>query len=155
MDAARQGQAESLFLAAREIAPQQRAGWLDQHCEDPSLRREVESLLAGDVDQPALSAGILTHVVGRLREPEALPDRLGPYRILRKLGEGSFGLVLLAEQAQPRRQVAVKLIKQVLDANAVRRFEYETEALGRLRHPGIAQIHDAGVVDTDVGPVPF
>ena len=151
MDAARQGQAESLFLAAREIAPQQRAGWLDQHCEDPSLRREVESLLAGDVDQPALSAGILTHVVGRLREPEALPDRLGPYRILRKLGEGSFGLVLLAEQAQPRRQVAVKLIKQVLDANAVRRFEYETEALGRLRHPGIAQILEAGSSETGAG----
>src|SRR5687767_5784776 len=70
------------------------------------------------------------------------PATLGPYRIIRILGEGGMGTVYEAEQAQPRRTVALKVIKAgFISPQLLRRFEQESLALGRLQHPGIAQIY--------------
>src|SRR5262249_26226743 len=75
------------------------------------------------------------------------------YRILRLLGTGGMGAVYQAEQQQPHRTVALKVIKPgIVTAELLRRFGHETEVLGRLQHPGIAQIYDAGTVQTDAGP---
>ena len=75
------------------------------------------------------------------------------YRILRLLGTGGMGAVYQAEQKQPQRTVALKVIKPGLVTPALlRRFEHETELLGRLQHPGIAHIYEAGTVDTPSGP---
>jgi WD40 repeat protein len=62
-----------------------------------------------------------------------------------------------AEQEQPRRTVALKVMSRALaNTSAVRRFRYETEALARLHHPGIAQIYEAGTCDDGHGhPLPF
>src|SRR4029453_8444977 len=84
------------------------------------------------------------------------PDRIGPYRILSVIGEGAMGIVYEAEQERPRRRVALKIIRPgVASPSMLRRFEHEYEFLGRLQHPGIAQIHQAGVADTGVGPQPY
>jgi WD40 repeat protein/serine/threonine protein kinase len=71
---------------------------------------------------------------------------VGPYRILRLVGEGGMGLVYLAEQTQPiRRDVALKVIKPGIGSSQVlARFESERQALAMLHHPGIAAIFDAG-----------
>lgn len=75
-------------------------------------------------------------------------DRLGEYRILRAFGQGGMGSVYEAEQDRPSRRVALKLIRPgYFSSAALRRFELEAEALGRLQHPGIAQIYEAGVTD--------
>jgi serine/threonine protein kinase len=72
------------------------------------------------------------------------------------LGEGGMGVVYLAEQDRPRRTVAIKLIRRGWSTPALlRRFEHEAELLGRLHHPGIAQIYEAGVAPTETGPQPF
>ena len=69
-----------------------------------------------------------------------LPQRVGSYRLLEKIGEGGMGVVYKAEQRHPRRLVALKLIRPMLaTARSLRRFEHEAEALGRLQHPGIAR----------------
>jgi hypothetical protein len=82
--------------------------------------------------------------------------RVGSYRIITVLGEGGMGIVYLAEQARPRRTVALKLIRPgVAGQDLVRRFEHEAQILGRLAHPGIAQIDEAGTADTGQGPQPF
>jgi formylglycine-generating enzyme required for sulfatase activity len=81
---------------------------------------------------------------------EAPPPReIGPYRLLRKLGEGGFGVVWLAEQAPPlQRQVAIKLIRPGMNTgNVLRRFEAEREVLARFDHPCIAKVLDAGATD--------
>jgi non-specific serine/threonine protein kinase/serine/threonine-protein kinase len=84
------------------------------------------------------------------------PATIGRYRILRLLGEGGMGVEFEAEQEQPRRTVALKVIKPGLaGAEMLRRFEQESQALGRLQHPGIAQIHEAGTADTGFGPQPY
>src|SRR5688572_17618698 len=77
------------------------------------------------------------------------PDRIGPFRILALIGEGAMGIVYEAEQERPRRRVALKIIRPgVATPTMLRRFEHEYEFLGRLQHPGIAQIYQAGVADT-------
>ena len=89
-------------------------------------------------------------------ESRPLPFHLGRYRILRLLGEGGMGAVYEAEQENPRRIVALKVIKSGVPTSELqRRFERESRALGRLHHPGIAQIYEAGTADTDLGPLPY
>ena len=82
----------------------------------------------------------------------ALPATIGRYRIVRLLGEGGMGAVYEAEQEQPRRTVALKVIQPGLASpELLRRFAQEAQALGRLQHPGIAQIYEAGTADTGFG----
>src|SRR5262245_48547007 len=86
----------------------------------------------------------------------AYPARIARYRILRLIGEGGMGAVYEAEQEQPRRTVALKVIKPgIATPELLKRFEQESQALGRLQHPGIAQIYEAGTADTGFGPQPY
>src|SRR5258708_33645108 len=85
-----------------------------------------------------------------------LPAAIGRYRILRLLGEGGMGAVYEAEQEQPRSIVALKVIKPGhASPELLRRFEQESQVLGRLQHPGIAQIYEAGAADTAFGRQPW
>ena len=72
---------------------------------------------------------------------------IGPYRILRLLGEGGMGRVYLAERADKayEKQVAIKVLAQRMVAGALqRRFAYEKHILASLEHPNIARLFDAG-----------
>ncbi len=81
-----------------------------------------------------------------------LPPRIGRYRVIRQIGEGGMGVVFEAEQDVPKRTVALKLLRLgATHGDTVRRFEQEAEILGRLRHPGIAQVYEAGSEMTALG----
>jgi tetratricopeptide (TPR) repeat protein len=74
-----------------------------------------------------------------------MPKRIGQYHIKRVIASGGMGTVYEAVQEQPRRTVAVKLMRSgIASPSALRRFEYESQLLARLRHPGIAQVYQAG-----------
>jgi predicted Ser/Thr protein kinase len=117
--------------------------------------------MAGDPDSAAASTA------GDLRPTLAvdapapggigwLPKTIGRYRIIRLLGEGGMGAVYEAEQDHPRRLVALKVIKPGLAGpEMLHRFERESQALGRLQHPGIAQIYEAGTANTAFGVQPY
>jgi len=77
---------------------------------------------------------------------EDIGDVIGPYRLVRRLGEGGMGEVFEAEQTEPiRRRVALKVIKQGMDTRAVvARFDAERQALALMDHPCIAKVFDAG-----------
>jgi tetratricopeptide (TPR) repeat protein len=76
----------------------------------------------------------------------ALPERIGRYRIVRKLGSGGMGVVYEAEQEEPRRRVAVKVIRGADSSDELKRrmFARELVVLSRLNHPHIAMVYDAG-----------
>ncbi|MCA9285882.1 MAG: protein kinase [Phycisphaerales bacterium] len=144
----RRQQAKDILLDAIEHQETDRAAFLDRACAgDAALRRQVDEMLRAHRDASAF----MGHpTVGA---PVALPggeaecgERIGPYRLLRMLGEGGFGTVFLAEQEHPvRRLVALKILKAGMDsAQIVARFEAERQALALMEHPGIARIHDAG-----------
>ncbi|MEM9800673.1 MAG: serine/threonine-protein kinase [Planctomycetota bacterium] len=80
-------------------------------------------------------------------DPTSEPRVIGPYRIVRLLGEGGMGTVYEAVQTEPiRRTVALKVIRADRDSETiVRRFEIEREALERMNDPGIARVLDAGL----------
>jgi serine/threonine protein kinase/tetratricopeptide (TPR) repeat protein len=148
---------ESIFFAAlRKSTPAERAAYLDEACgADAELRRRVEWLLAA---HPRAGSFLEELAVGAdpgrddpgTAPPAAGPgDRLGPYKLLQRLGEGGMGAVFLAEQTEPvRRKVAVKIIKPGMDSALVlARFEAERQALALMDHPNIAKVLDAGTTD--------
>jgi len=83
-----------------------------------------------------------------------MPGRIGQYRILGVVGEGGMGTVYEAQQDRPSRTVALKVVRGgALSASRLKRFEHESQVLGRLQHPGIAQIYEAGTVRDEHGRV--
>lgn len=77
-------------------------------------------------------------------------------KLLRMIAEGGMGRVYEAEQEKPCRRVAVKLVRPGLTSSSLlKRFAYEAEILGRLKHPGIAQIHAVGVLQYRDTPLPY
>jgi serine/threonine protein kinase len=85
-----------------------------------------------------------------------VPPQIGKYRIVRVVGQGGMGTVLEAEQEKPRRTVALKVIRPGLTTpSTLRRFEHESQMLGRLQHPGIAQVYEAGTADAGHGTQPY
>ncbi len=85
-----------------------------------------------------------------------IPSRIGQYEIKRVIASGGMGTVFEALQDNPRRPVALKVVKSSFESEeAVQRLEYEAQILARLRHPGIAQIYDAGSYDDRGTLAPF
>ena len=94
----------------------------------------------------------------RLTPPpqEPLPSHIGPFRIAGVLGEGAMGRVYLAEQDEPRREVALKVMRTAgATGRDLARFRREVELLAELEHPGIARIYASGSADTASGSVPW
>jgi serine/threonine protein kinase len=140
----------AIFAEALDIAdPGQRAAFLERACADrPELRRHIEELLAAQDD---LGSFLARPPVLPPSPPAAAPgegpgDRIGPYKLLQKIGEGGMGVVYMAEQEEPvRRKVALKIIKPGMDSRqVVARFEAERHALAMMDHPNIARVIDAG-----------
>ncbi len=157
---------KAVFCEALEIAdPAQRRLFLDQACgTDQALRAQVEKLLAlsqgaGEFFMecaPALEAAeedaaqVLSAAESAMDSELSESKRIGPYKLLQKLGEGGCGVVYMAEQEQPiRRRVALKIIKLGMDTkNVIARFEAERQALALMDHPNIARVLDAGSTET-------
>lgn len=78
-----------------------------------------------------------------MSSPAHIPHSIAGFRILRLLGEGASGRVYLAEQEEPRRHVALKVLT-TLTTQSRQRFARETELLAGLEHPGIARLYAAG-----------
>src|SRR5262245_53591897 len=115
---------DQIFNTAAEIQdPDARSEYLNDVCRgNGELRREIEELLAHDqqssrvLEQPLLPVGIDNHLP--IHEPfvEGPGTVIGPYKLLKQIGEGGFGVVFLAEQARPvKRRVALKVIKPGMD----------------------------------------
>ena len=121
--------------------------------EDVTSARISEGPLGSD-GTPTVGADSLPR--DETQPEQVLPSSIGHYRVVRLLGEGGMGAVYEAEQVNPHRTVALKVIRAgYTSGEMLRRFENEAQALGRLQHPGIAQIYEAGTAETPFGRQPY
>ena len=151
-----------LFAQAADLPAEERGAFLDDACRrEPELRAELDVLLAVDDDlatdkdsqnflkSPLVRAPEIAPSEASMpaqREEPALPAQIGRYRIIRRCGEGGMGTVYEAEQDNPRRTVALKVIRPgLVSPELLHRFSHEVQILGRLQHPGIAQVYEAGM----------
>lgn len=146
MEASRWRQVSSLLDQLLELPPVQRELRLDQlrRC-DPTLAADLQRLLAHERESEDFMAQPLWTAAA---EDSRAGTRIGPYRLLRPLGEGGMGEVWLAERADGlyERQVALKLLRSGYADPGLRvRFNRERDILARLQHPHLAQLLDAGV----------
>ena len=156
-------QIKRLCELALEREPGERAEFLAEACAtDRQLREEVENLLqyatadSATADAPIWAGFAPVSLVPSVSVPPPLPRQIGRYRIVRMLGQGGMGIVYEAEQDSPRRRVALKVVRAGLASRELlKRFERESQALGRLQHPGVAQVYEAGSADTGLGPQPY
>jgi serine/threonine protein kinase len=142
---------KEIFDVVVEARTTDRAAMLDPLCgDDAPLKAEVQALLdAHDQAGDFLSAPAVISAEPKAAAGSTPIGNIGPYRILRSLGEGGYGTVYLAEQEKPlRRTVALKIIKAGMDTQQViARFELERQTLAMMDHPHIARVYDAGSTD--------
>ncbi len=144
---------ETLFQLALEQPADKRAAFLEQHCAADDLRQRVLVLLhAHDNPGDFLGQGPVPGgtTVDQHRLGEGPGSRVGPYKLLQRIGEGGMGTVFMAEQTEPvRRMVALKVIKPgMVSGQVIARFEAERQALAMMDHPNIARVLDAGTTDS-------
>ena len=153
MEQERWNRTKALFNAAIELEPSRRAAYLDQACgADQELRAEVESLLAfhevtRDPTHQADSAMTDSAASASEDAPAPTDQRIGSYRVIREIGRGGMAVVYLAlrDDDQYRKRVAVKLVRRgVDDADILRRFRNERQALAALDHPNVVKLFDGG-----------
>ncbi|MFT5423435.1 MAG: serine/threonine protein kinase/tetratricopeptide (TPR) repeat protein [Phycisphaerales bacterium] len=131
----------ALFDRAMERPEAERDSFIRAQAGDDRGLAERVLLMFTDAD-----AATIPPVAGPAEVRAKAPDRIGPYRVLGVLGEGGMGVVYRAEQDNPKREVALKLVRAGFTSERhLHRFELEAEVLGRLTHPGIAQIYEAGI----------
>ena len=153
-----------VFEQALDYDAEARGAFLARACRgEPEVLAEVQRLLREDstlhphgssdaggrarvrAGLDALGPDALLEDLGRATAPLGPGVRVGRYELLRVLAQGGMGTVYEAVQETPRRTVALKTMNHGLSSDAGRRrFLFESEVLGTLQHPGIAQIYESG-----------
>ncbi|MEM8961848.1 MAG: serine/threonine-protein kinase [Acidobacteriota bacterium] len=126
------------------LSDEERRIYLDETCR---LDAELATELRDETRQRKLAdLGVPLDVIeAALKDGRLFPERIGPYRILGLLGEGGMGRVFRAHQEEPvRRQVALKVLRIAPMGEARLRFEAERQAMGRLDHPNVGKLLEAG-----------
>jgi sirohydrochlorin ferrochelatase len=135
-------QIRDVLEKALDLKPELRSAFLNQACSsDPSLRQEVETLLASS-----------DHVRSSFLEspPETVRltagTKLGEYEVKSLLGSGGMGEVYRARDSRLNRDVAIKVLPSVFfaDTERLRRFEQEARAAAALNHPNILAVYQMG-----------
>ncbi len=144
---------EAILDELLDLPPESRRARLDDLAgHDSGLHAEVLGLLRAS-ERVGVLDGSLEAIAASAFDAgpaRSLRERVGPYRILRELGRGGMGEVLLAERAdgQFEHQVALKIVRAGPDQREiVERFRRERQILARLRHPNIASLYDGGVAE--------
>jgi eukaryotic-like serine/threonine-protein kinase len=146
--AARWRRVQDLFHAAADLPASEQRRFLEVSSNgDPALVAEVEALLVEDRTPGSFLDRSLPEVAGHLLLGSETPGRVGPYQVLRLLGEGGMGVVYLVERDDVGGRAALKLLRDAWVSPSRRaRFLSEQRTLAQLDHPAIAQLHDAGTL---------
>ena len=150
----------SIFEQVCDLPVEEQQSTIDKLCgEDTALRQQVLELLKMDQSledtEPSIEFQQNLHVLSDGDHPEEsaeLPAQIGAYKIVGVLGRGGTSIVYEAQQTQPDRKVALKVIESSgLRGDLLRRFELEAQIMGSMNHPGIAAVYATGHVKINTG----
>jgi serine/threonine protein kinase/Tfp pilus assembly protein PilF len=153
MDERRWQQIQDFFARAVDLPlDEQRVAVAELSAGDESLAAEVLAMLAEDAQANPLLDSSLDETARAVLDfgplPSLIQREIGPYRLLRLLGEGGMGVVYLAERTDIGGQVAIKLLRDGwLSPMRRQRFRMEQLTLAQLNHPGIARIYDSNMLE--------
>jgi serine/threonine protein kinase/tetratricopeptide (TPR) repeat protein len=149
-----------VFAATCDLPHAERTAAIQNICAgNEAIGRAVEELLVAhdhasatlDPDNAQLGRHIL-----ELSQPSNRPEHIGPYRITGTIGQGGMGIVYLAQQSNPQREVALKIVRRGHNSGSIlTRFGREIRVLGRLEHPCITRIYEAGTATIADEPVEY
>ena len=126
-------------------APEREGRLRELATTDRWLAEQVRDLLQHD----ATAAGFLERGPLNARPTPTAGAHFGRYTLRRPLGTGGMGMVWEAEQQEPHRRVALKLLANVRSPAEQWRFRHEAQVLASLNHPAIATFHEAGTTPCD------
>ena len=117
----------------------------------PACGIDLLSITTAEADSPTIA--IPAHRAGSKTvtdDADPVPERIGEFRILSRIGRGGSGTVYLAYQESMRRRVALKVLDEsaAFSGSELTRFEREAWIAGRLTHPSIVRVYDQGVAGT-------
>ena len=136
-----------IYHAASELSPESLAEFLEVACDgDPTLRREVESLLAAGNDAKSfISEPAVGNFVASFLNTESpfKTEMIAHYKIVSKIGSGGMGEVFHAVDTKLGRDVAIKTLSSIYDndPNFLKRFRNEARAAATLNHPNVATVY--------------
>ena len=149
-------QVRDVLHSAMQLKPEEREQYLAQHCiSDPSLRQDLDSLLAVDaelrtsfLDSLVMAAAVSSTWIQQAGQLVS-GTRLGRYEILELIGAGGMGEVYRSRDMELPRTVAIKVLPASLSSNPARRrrLKHEAHAISSLQHPNICTLYDLGVQD--------
>ncbi len=142
---------KDLFEATLQLPPEDRASFLASRNAGARIVTEVRSLLAVYEQAPDFLEGPRPELA-RVIWSATLETgrRIGPWVLVKPIGEGGMGVVWEAQRADSEyeQRVAIKLLQSgALSSSQIARFRHERQILARLNHPGIARLLDGGTAD--------
>jgi len=146
MDSSRWKQIQDLFHRAADLPIGEQRTFLNSACgDDQALAGEVLALLAEDSRGHSILDRELSQVAHEMLDPGPAPTKqVGPYSLIRLLGEGGMGVVYLASRPDLGNRVAIKILRDAWLSPARReRFASEQRTLAQLNHPSIARLYDS------------
>jgi tetratricopeptide (TPR) repeat protein len=149
MDQERWAQVKEIVNACLDVEPAVREARVEELCAgDPSLREEVESLLASQAELGEFMESGPSEP-GSDELDLLTGQRIGNYEIREAIAEGGMGAVYRAVRTSDfQKQVAIKLVKRGMDTGFIlRRFRHERQILAALDHPNIARLLDGGATE--------
>lgn len=155
---------KSIVSSALTLSGPERDRYITRACRaDENLRAEIEQLLISiekseqekflsqvNIDAKSLVSELTEKWQIKASRKDLIGKKIGPYKLIRQLGEGGMGSVFEAERCDGEfnQTVAIKLIRKGVDTvDNIKRFHMEEEILARLHHPNIAQLYDGGLTE--------
>src|SRR5438132_4649321 len=142
---------KEIFHAALDCEPEQLNAFLDETCAgDEVLHANVEALLASHrqagnfIETPVVS--LAASIVENGRADLLIGETIGYYKISQLIGSGGMGEVYLATDITAGRKAALKLLPSRFtgDAERLKRFQQEAQAVVGLNHPNIVTVYEIG-----------
>ncbi len=151
--------AKRVFQHAIDLPADKQADYVQSQCTDEETCDQVLQMLRDHFDESDFlsSPFSIAESSDELSRDPLLGRSFGSFQIQQRIGKGGMGAVYEATQSDPRRQVAVKVLRHdnAIDDSTLRRFQNESEVLAKLQHPNIAHVYASGTFRDEEGVQPW